>query len=119
MRLGKLLVAGAALVAVSTSAEAFQEQQGSSSGATQQVVPNTASAKPDVGFSSGDASKGEVKGTEVRIPGLGKLGVLPKMDFGLELLYGAAQEPKADSARPDTTREDEDLRIRGTVKHRF
>jgi hypothetical protein len=54
-------------------------------------------------------------GTEVRIPGLGKVGVLPKLDFGLELLYGA-NEPKGtfeDKTDPD------DVQLRGTIKHRF
>ena len=41
-----------------------------------------------------DAAKPDT-GTEIRIPGLGKLGVLPKMDFGLELLYGAAEQKPA------------------------
>ena len=54
-------------------------------------------------------------GTEVRIPGLGKLGVLPKMDFGLELLYGAADSKRIEEPVDQT----EDLMIRGTVKHRF
>jgi hypothetical protein len=118
MRFGHILVASAALMAVSTAAAAFQEQQG---GATSAPAQSSVSepAKPDLGFSSGEGLKSESKGTEVRIPGLGKLGVLPKMDFGLELLYGAAPEPKSESARPDTTSEDSDLRIRGTVKHRF
>lgn len=55
-------------------------------------------------------------GTEIRIPGLGKLGTLPKMDFGLELLYGAA-EGKAPQA-PEID-ENSDLTIRGSVKHKF
>lgn len=55
-------------------------------------------------------------GTEIRIPGLGKLGTLPKMDFGLELLYGAA-EGKAPQA-PELD-ENSDLTIRGSVKHKF
>lgn len=55
-------------------------------------------------------------GTEIRIPGLGKLGTLPKMDFGLELLYGAA-EGKAPQA-PEIE-ENSDLTIRGSVKHKF
>lgn len=102
-----------ASMAVSTAAAAFQEQQGGA----QQPAPAQA-AKPAVEFATPDAGKGAAAGTEVRIPGLGKLGVLPKMDFGLELLYGAA-ESKSQEPRPDTTSEDGDLRIRGTVKHRF
>ena len=55
-------------------------------------------------------------GTEVRIPGLGKLGILPKLDFGLELLYGAA-DPK--NVAPESKPDPNDVQIRGTLKHRF
>jgi hypothetical protein len=61
-------------------------------------------------------------GTEIRIPGLGKIGTLPKMDFGLDLLYGAAEDNNkvspdvADPHEPDDQR---DLMIHGSVKHRF
>ncbi len=53
----------------------------------------------------------------MRIPGLGKLGVLPKMDFGLELLYGAneAKQPDAVDREPPA----DDLTVRGTIKHNF
>lgn len=55
----------------------------------------------------------------VRIPGLGSLGVLPKLDFGLELLYGdkpvAVAEPRDDAIESDP----DGLRIKGTFKHRF
>ncbi len=55
------------------------------------------------------------KGREITIPGIGSIGVLPKMDFGLELLYGpsAADQGTADPAKPD------DVQIKGTIKHRF
>lgn len=55
-------------------------------------------------------------GTEIRIPGLGKLGTLPKMDFGLELLYGAAEGKPAQAPEIE---ENSDLTIRGSVKHKF
>jgi hypothetical protein len=72
----------------------------------------------------GDATKGfslktpELQlspGTEVRIPGIGTVGVLPKLDFGLELLYGANEQkgPFPDKSSPD------DVQLRGTIKHRF
>jgi hypothetical protein len=72
----------------------------------------------------GDAAKGlslktpELQlspGTEVRIPGIGTVGVLPKLDFGLELLYGANEQkgPFPDKSTPD------DVQLRGTIKHRF
>ena len=57
------------------------------------------------------------EGQSISVPGLGTLGVLPKMDFGLELLYGnkdfeaVTREPAVDESR--------DLRIRGSIKHRF
>ncbi len=57
-------------------------------------------------------------GTEIRIPGLGKLGTLPKMDFGLELLYGAADGKPVEDPVPENL-EQQDLTIRGSVKHRF
>ncbi|MGI9475136.1 MAG: hypothetical protein ACR2PI_00390 [Hyphomicrobiaceae bacterium] len=56
-------------------------------------------------------------GSVVRIPGLGALGVLPKLDFGLELLYGDGQ---TQAVTPQEEESDTDgLRIRGTLKHRF
>ena len=63
----------------------------------------------------GELSLGRTSGTEVRIPGLGTVGVLPKLDFGLELLYGA-NEPKG---LPQDKINSDDVQIRGTIKHRF
>ena len=60
---------------------------------------------------------GKSTGTEVRIPGIGTVGVLPKLDFGLELLYGAAEQKGV--VPEDRTQPDTDLQIRGTIKHRF
>jgi hypothetical protein len=60
-------------------------------------------------------SIGKGTGTEVRIPGFGKVGVLPKLDFGLELLYGATEN----RSRLDEKSEPSDVQIRGTIKHRF
>lgn len=54
------------------------------------------------------------EGTELKIPGLGSLGVLPKLDFGLELLYGPSSDNPGD--RPP---ESGDVGIKGTIKHRF
>lgn len=55
-------------------------------------------------------------GTEIKVPGFGTVGVLPKLDFGLELLYGAA-DPK--SPVPENKSDPDDFRLRGTLKHRF
>ncbi|MEW5962716.1 MAG: hypothetical protein AB1749_04065 [Pseudomonadota bacterium] len=104
-----------ALALASTAAVAFQEQK------TGTMAPQGGDAikvapEPELGLST-TAPKSSA-GTEVRIPGLGKLGVLPKMDFGLELLYGAADQKQADPLPRDDAPTD-DLTIRGTVKHRF
>ena len=57
----------------------------------------------------------ETPGTQVRIPGIGTVGVLPKLDLGLEILHGANEEkgPAQDKTNPD------DVQLRGTVKYRF
>jgi hypothetical protein len=90
---------------------AFQEQKGSTP-APAEAAPGDAKA----GMADDSAPKGEAAGTEIRIPGLGKLGVLPKMDFGLELLYGAAETPAQPVPSPNP---EDDLTVRGSVKHRF
>ncbi len=103
-----------------SSAYAFQEQN---SGTAPQAPVEGAQAPAQVPADSAlgvteetGPTTGET-GTEIRIPGLGKLGVLPKMDFGLELLYGAAEKPAGvPEAAPSP---EDDLLIRGTVKHRF
>lgn len=118
MKLVGYIGMGLALALVSTSAPAFQEQ-GSAPPVTS--APAEVQAAPaegkDLNFATPKIEAGESAGTEVRIPGLGKLGVLPKMDFGLELLYGASDTPS--KAAPETDQTPEDLTIRGTVKHNF
>lgn len=54
--------------------------------------------------------------TELNIPGVGSIGKLPKLDFGLELLYGnsADETPGAEvESRQD------DVLIKGKIRHRF
>jgi hypothetical protein len=111
---------GAALALASTSALAFQEQQ--SGGAPAPAAPAAASpAAPDaskgVDLTTPSPAESGAAGTEVRIPGLGKLGVLPKMDFGLELLYGANEAKQPDAV--DREAPADDLTVRGTIKHNF
>ena len=116
----KFIVVGAGLILLGSAllsggAIAFQEQQGAATPA-----PAAAAGEPadkPVQLSPAEVS-GSTLGTEVRIPGLGKLGNLPKMDFGLELLYGAAdQKQQLEPAQRDDNRDD--LTIRGSVKHKF
>lgn len=111
----KSIVLGLMLAAVATSAMGFQEQQ-SGSGAAQQSAAPSAEQKPVQQVAPDSAAEVPAAGREVRIPGIGKLGVLPKMDFGLELLYGASEpKPQVEAPRDSS----EDLTIRGSLKHRF
>ena len=119
MRMG--LIAGLALglaVAATSGAYAFQEQKAGAAPPAEAQPQAPAQAAPEKGLDLSDETQAkEEAGKEIRIPGLGKLGVLPKMDFGLELLYGAAdQKQQAPEAAPSP---EDDLMIRGTVKHRF
>ncbi len=105
-------VCAALAAAASTASLALDEQK-------VQVPPPAADA-PAAGVQ--DSTTQAVKpdaGTEIRIPGLGKLGTLPKMDFGLELLYGAAEGKPAQEPENQGLDSDQDLTIRGSVKHRF
>jgi hypothetical protein len=99
----------ALLAVVSTTAYGFQEQQA--------ATPRQNDATPAVVSPlAPDAAPGG-KGTAVRIPGLGTLGVIPKMDFGLELLYGATDNP---AKRTDPTKSDQDdVLVGGRIKHKF
>jgi hypothetical protein len=117
-RIRQLAVAGA-LVLASSPAMAFDLQQGGKGPAKEPPVSAPALTEKDAGVNFSLPEPGKAgAGTEVRIPGLGKLGVLPKMDFGLELLYGAAEaKPLQEPAEPAD--QQDDLMIRGTVKHRF
>jgi hypothetical protein len=121
MRFKIFMGLGLALAVASTSAFAFQEQKADGAptpGATAPAAPEAQAKDPgkDLEFSAPQAESGAAAGTEVRIPGLGKLGVLPKMDFGLELLYGASE---AKQPEPERDSPADDLTIRGTVKHNF
>jgi hypothetical protein len=77
--------------------------------------PGKALGEPAKGLSLTTPEIQLAPGTEVRIPGLGTVGVLPKLDFGLELLYGASEQkgPFQDKGSTD------DVQLRGTIKHRF
>lgn len=117
-RLGLVLLVLAALAAVhSTNVIAMEEQRGAIPGGV--PVPDAPKAQEQEDTAPAKADTG----TEIRIPGLGKIGTLPKMDFGLDLLYGAVEEENNRSTPdfPNSPDDDEkrDLMIHGTVKHRF
>lgn len=98
-----------------TSASAFEVERGGASSKTP-----AADTKAEVVSPEGVVKKKASEGTVVRIPGIGKIGVLPKLDFGLELLYGqnkTGEDVEEPSLKTET--EDGDFRIRGSIKHRF
>lgn len=124
MHTWKIAAIALALGVASSTALAFQEQQGGaapSAGATAApsapAAPSEAAAGKAVELAPADLAGKAGAGTEVRIPGIGRLGVLPKMDFGLELLYGASEGKQ--SVEPQREGASEDVTIRGTLKHRF
>jgi hypothetical protein len=100
------------MAALPTPSLAFQESTvgGGAAGAP----AARSSAPPGLDLTMPDPGAGKPAGTEIRIPGVGTLGVLPKLDFGLELLYGADQTP-----RPDEKSDPGGVQLRATIKHRF
>jgi hypothetical protein len=118
MKVSGLMGFGLVLALAGTPALAFQEQEvGGGASQTQAPAAEPQTKAPDANYAAPEAPK-DTGGTEVRIPGLGKLGELPKMDFGLELLYGANEGKQPVTEQPLNDRDD-DLMIRGTVKHNF
>jgi hypothetical protein len=105
---------------LSSAALAFQESKGGgvAEGQQQQVLPQGGSSESPLDLKDTGVSVAPPTGVEVRIPGLGKLGELPKFDFGLELLYGA-NEPKTQDLRQTGPGVSDDVQIRGSLKHRF
>jgi len=118
----RLIAVLAAVGVFAPSALAFQE--GTVGGNSEKPAPPVLETPKDGGAEVGKGldlkvpgvGLGQGSGTEVRIPGFGKVGVLPKLDFGLELLYGAT-EPR--TGRPEEKSDPGDVQIRGTIKHRF
>ena len=119
-----LMVVCIGLAALAWPAQAFQENTPAATPAEKPpaaaVAPvETPKTTPEPGknlsLKMPELSIGQGTGTEVRIPGFGKVGVLPKLDFGLELLYGATES----KGLPQDKTEPGDMQIRGTIKHRF
>lgn len=75
--------------------------------------------KPETGTGLELSTPGDGKsgGTELAIPGVGTIGTIPKLDFGLELLYGANGSQTPENNVPDE--KTDDVLIKGTIKHRF
>ena len=102
MNAARMIVMGAVLGIVSQAALAFQE--------TTTGTQTGAAPKVDLGLPAPAKSSG----SEIKVPGLGTIGALPKLDFGLELLYGATAQ-----TGPRDDKQDSGAQIRGTLKYRF
>ena len=118
----RLIVMGAVLALLAQPSLAFKETTvgGDSAQSAPSAAPletPKAPAVPDKGLNLKvpELSIGKGTGTEVRIPGFGTVGVLPRLDFGLELLYGATETKGLPQEKSDPG----DVQIRGTIKHRF
>ena len=128
MRFLRIVGVACALAIASSQVMAFQEEQAGSAAPAKSPAPGIvidnsgAPAGTDSGIQFGDVPPAaRDKGTEVFIPGLGSLGILPRLDFGLELLYGATETPAQapDSNDLQLPGDNDDLMIKGRVKHRF
>jgi len=117
MRRFKWMLVFGVLGALSSAAVAFQESKGGVAEGQQKGAPQSGVTEPQLDLRDTGVSVAPPAGVEVRIPGLGKLGVLPKFDFGLELLYGANDQKLQEMERQ--TNPGDDVQIRGSLKHRF
>ena len=105
-------IAGA-LAGFALPAFAFQE---STVGVGAGKPPTGANGAPSLDLRQPDVGSKQSPGTEIRIPGVGTVGVLPKLDFGLEMLYGSGTEP---TGRLDEKSPPDGVQLRATIKHRF
>lgn len=67
------------------------------------------------GLSLNAPGTGTTGETELAIPGIGTIGKVPKLDFGLELLYGGSGQ----GAEAPGDEQKDDVLIKGKIKHRF
>jgi hypothetical protein len=91
--------------AQSTPKSPFAQQQG--------VIPQV----PQADLSDPLSQPHKENGTELKIPGIGSVGVFPKLDFGLELLYGPKNGPEG--IQLDQHGQEGDVAIKGSLTHKF
>jgi hypothetical protein len=107
----------AMLIGLSACADAsfgFQERSLGEVGDRPAGLPNALQV-PGLDVQLPQPGLGAGAGTEIRVPGVGSVGTLPRLDFGLELLYGANEA----AGRFDDRSQPSDVQIRATIKHRF
>ncbi len=127
MKYLKLVIVAGLVSVVSANASAFEQTQlggastpagskSSNAGSVASGVPGVGLAVPGAGAALKSQNSTESSGTILSIPGFGVIGTLPKMDFGLELLYGNDRDKPVEE---DSSLTDNGLTIHGSVKHRF
>lgn len=80
-------------------------------------APQLQLKKPDDGAGLSLVTPGQPSGeTQLTIPGIGSIGSLPKLDFGLELLYGAGADQNIENQRDEGNG---DVLIKGKIRHQF
>ena len=127
MKSPRLLIIVGMMCASVSAANAFEQTQMGASG-----IPSSASQSertannkpqsviPGVSLAAPEQNSSESKGLEVRLPGFGVIGTLPKFDFGLELLYGNDRDKNnAENPSQLPSLGDEPLVIHGSLKHKF
>lgn len=124
MRKGSLTIAASAalLIGSAGSAFAFEEVETAPTRTPQPDVNAEAAKTP--GLSVAPAPTASELGTPMAADAsrgndveIFSFGLLPSLDFGLDVLYGHADDPALDPARkPD---EVDDIGVVGTVKRRF
>ena len=114
------LVGLSVLALLSANAVAFEQTQvlpKTPEEATEAAVSKGSAppAEPSVELALPDDATAEKSGPTISLPGIGKIGTLPKLDFGLELLYDSEQSATSNVDEAG----DAGVSIRGTVKHKF
>jgi len=112
-----LIVGTVVLSTFSLSAAAFEQTELLPRTAPEAAaaVAQSGAAQPSFELTTPEAVEAPETGPTISLPGIGTIGTLPKFDFGLELLYG--QDDLLTT--PDEEASSDDLRIRGSVKHKF
>ena len=109
----RTLLIGISFLLGASSVQGFEQ-----SGSARYLLPAAVTEAGSTAVELTEQAENAGRGTSFAIPGIGALGVLPKLDFGLELLYGESSGRSNDPIVELPSNED-GLRIKGTLKHRF
>jgi len=93
---------GLSVAALSSASMAFEEQKMRPADPAGTAGASAAPTQPGLSLQDTGVLPPRLdSGTKIRVPGLGVIGEIPRMDFGLELLYGASQPKASDLERND------------------